>query len=55
MNKKTSVKEVWDAFLAYLKQPKTRWDIKDYTIGFIIIFGTLALITWLVVVLIAAS
>lgn len=51
MNKK-QIKEISSAFLLYLKQPKTRWDIFDYTTGFIIVFGTLILITWLMVVLI---
>lgn len=55
MNKNISIKEVWNAFLAYLQQPKTRWDIVEYTRAFVIIFGILALITWLAVVLTAAN
>lgn len=54
MNKKSTIKEIYDAFLVYLHQPKTRWDIVEYTKAFIIIFGTLALITWLAVVLTSA-
>lgn len=48
---KTTFLQVWQAFLIYLKQPKTIWDVKDYSLGCLTIIGTLVVLTWLVVVL----
>ena len=47
MNDKASLKDVWQAFLAHLKKPKTIWDIKDYSFGCLVVFGPLILLTWL--------
>ncbi len=47
---KTPIKDVWQAFKVYLKQPKTLWDIKDYSFGLLTIVGGLLLITYIVVV-----
>ena len=52
MSEKTSLREVYIAFMDYLDKPKTRWDIKDYSFGCFMVFGMLILLTWLAVVLV---
>ena len=55
MNRSSTFAEILDAFLRYLKEPKTCWDIKDYSLGCLTIIGGLLLITWLAVVLSTAN
>ena len=52
MSEKTSLRDVYVAFIDYLDKPKTRWDIKEYSLGCFTVFGTLILLTWLAVVLV---
>ena len=48
MNKeKTTWHQKWNGFRQYLKEPKTRFDIKDWVKAVIRILLTAALVLWL--------
>lgn len=41
-------KKILKAFWEYCKQPKNIWDFFDYTIGLLVVGGSIALVMWLV-------
>lgn len=43
---KTSFKDLFYAFVEYMKRPKTMWDIKDRLKAGLLVIGTLGFLTW---------
>jgi hypothetical protein len=39
------------AFSNYLQEPKTRWEIRDYSLGCAVVIGGILFLVWLAVVL----